>query len=121
LFDFYATVSENLHFFPQFLLYHQCTRLTPQFLYGICKMQDIKQPVVDEILSDTGKRTIFRGDHCTVKNIKPIKSGTGKFRDEFDDYENTSYKSKAKKPKRIRRENFDDENDKLDDYDVYSY
>ena len=56
-----------------------------------------------------------------MKKIKPFKTGLKKMQDEFDDYEDASYRTRAKKTKRVRHENFDDETDKIEDYDVYSY
>jgi hypothetical protein len=55
-----------------------------------------------------------------VKNQKSYKSGPKKFIEDFNNFECVKGESKAKKPKRVRRENFDDENDNLDSYDVYS-
>lgn len=55
-----------------------------------------------------------------MKIQKSFKTGPKNTRDDFYDFEDVQRKSKSKKPKRIRRENFDEENDKLNDYDVYS-
>lgn len=48
-----------------------------------------------------------------MKTQKPEKKVLRKMKREYDQYEDTPRKSKAKKPQRGRREIFDDENDKI--------
>ncbi len=54
-----------------------------------------------------------------MKTQKPEKKILRKMKREFDEYEDTLLKPKVKKPKRGRKEIFDDENDKLDYDDGY--
>lgn len=54
-----------------------------------------------------------------MKTQKPEKKVLRKMKREFDEYEDTTRKTKAKKPKRGLRENFDDENNFLDYDDGY--
>jgi len=54
-----------------------------------------------------------------VKTQKPEKNVLRKMKREYDEFEDTSRRTKDKKPKRGLREKFDDENNFLDYDDGY--